>query len=227
MLSLPYAYDEAEMAWAERVVTAHPDHNVVVSTHEHVMPITLEGPAHRAGSNRWTSRGQELWERVIAPNRNVVVVLSGHFHGLGMLRTEDAGGIPGHDVVEILADYQEYRTHTGERATGFQRMLQLDLADGAIAVDTFSLRLDAAYGHDYDYRQFVPDTGSPNTPSNVRPWRVVASGLQERYTDADDEFVARVRFQYAKSVDTVAVLGTPPVPAAHAPLAHPGADRML
>lgn len=211
MLSLPYAYGEEEMLWAEEVVTEHPDHNVIVSTHEHVMPLTLEGTAHRAGSNRWTSRGDELWERVIAPNRNVVVVLSGHFHGLGLLRTEDVGGIPGHDVVEILADYQEYRTHTGERATGFQRMLQLDLAGGVIAVDTFSLRLDEAYGVDYDYRQFVPETGSPATPSNVRPWRIVASGLQDRYTEADDEFVARVSFQYTKSVETLAVIARRPV----------------
>jgi hypothetical protein len=210
MLSLPYAYGEEEMAWAEQIVTEHPDHNVIVSTHEHVMPLTVEGTAHRAGSNRWTSRGDELWERVIAPNRNVVAVLSGHFHGLGLLRTEDAGGIPGHDVVEILADYQEYRTHTGERATGFQRMLQLDLAAGVIAVDTFSLRLDEAYGVDYDYRQFVPDTGSASTPSNVRPWRIVDSGLQNRYTEADDEFLARVTFQYAKSVETLGVVARGP-----------------
>jgi hypothetical protein len=217
MLSLPYAYGEEEMAWAEEVVAAHPEYNVVISTHEHVMPITLEGPAHRAGSNRWTSRGADLWERVIAPNRNVVLVLSGHFHGLGQLRTEDAGGIPGHDVVEILADYQEYRTHTGERATGFQRMLQLDLSGGTVAVDTFSLRLAAAYGDDYDYRQFVPDNGSPSTPSNVRPWRIVASGLQGRYGEADDEFLARVNFQYAKSVETVAVFAEGPVAAGATP----------
>ncbi len=213
MLALPYAYGEEELAWAEEVVAAHPDHNVVVSTHEHVMPLTLEGTAHRAGSNRWTSRGDELWERVIAPNRNVVVVLSGHFHGLGLLRTEDAGGIPGHDVVEILADYQEYRTHTGERATGFQRMLQLDLAGGTIAVDTFSLRLEAAYGDEYDYRQFLPDNGSTGTPSNVRPWRIVESGLQNRYVDADDEFLAHVAFQYAKSVETVGVVARAPAAA--------------
>ncbi|WP_309713017.1 lamin tail domain-containing protein [Pseudolysinimonas sp.] len=211
MLSLPYAYGEEELVWAEQVVTTHPDHNVILSTHEHVMPLTLEGTAHRAGSNRWTSRGDELWERVIAPNRNVVVVLSGHFHGLGLLRTEDAGGIPGHDVVEILADYQEYRTHSGERATGFQRMLQLDLAGGVIAVDTFSLRLEESYGLDYDYRQFVPDTGSPATPSNVRPWRIVASGLQDRYTESDDEFLARVAFQYVKSVETLAVVASAPI----------------
>ena len=117
-------------------------------------------------------------------------------------------------MTELVADYQEFRTHTGERATGFQRMLQIDLAGGAIAVDTFSLRLDAAYSSDYDYRQFVADTGNPNTPSNVRPWRIVEAGLQGRYTEMDDEFVAAATFQYPKSVETLGVRVLAPTPAA-------------
>lgn len=118
MLSLPYAFDDREIVWAQEVVRAHPEYNVIVSTHEHVTPDTLDGPATRSTSSRWVSRGQELWERLIAPNRNIVLVLSGHFHGLGQIRTEDAGGIPGHTVTELVADYQEYRTHTGERGDG-------------------------------------------------------------------------------------------------------------
>ena len=142
-------------------MTSHPDHNVIVSTHEHVMPKTLEETAHRSSNSRWVSHGAELWERVIAPNRNVVIVLSGHFHGLGQLVTENAGGLEGHTVVELLADYQEFRTHTGERATGFFRMLQFDLDQGAIAVDTRSMRLDAAVSADTTTASSSPTTGSP------------------------------------------------------------------
>lgn len=227
MLSLPYAFDDAELDWAEEVVAAHPGHNVIVSTHEHVTPETLERPAYRSVSSRWVSRGQQLWDRVIAPNRNVVLVLSGHFHGLGRIVTEDAGGILGHTVTEIVADYQEFRTHTGERAAGFQRMLQLDVAAGAVAVDTFSLRLEAAASFDYDYRQFVADTGSPSTPSNVRPWRVVESGLQARYTAEDDEFTVRAGFQYAKSVETLGVVASEPAPVAVAPGRRHGGLQLL
>lgn len=205
MLSLPYAYGERELAWAEQVVAAHPDRNVVISTHEHVTPKTLEVGALRSANSRWVSRGQQLWDRVIARNRNVVLVLSGHFHGLGQITTEDAGGIDGHTVVELLADYQEFRTHTGERATGFQRLLQLDLAGGAVAVDTFSVRLDATASYPFDYRQFVPDNGLATTLSNAQPWRIAEAGVQDRYTAADDEFQVRVEFQYEKSVTTVGV----------------------
>ena len=206
VLSLPYAYGEEELAWAEQVVLAHPDHNVIIATHEHVTPLTLEAPAMRSANSRWVSRGQELWERVIAPNRNVVLVLSGHFHGIGQIVTENAGGLEGHTVVELLADYQEFRTHTGERATGFFRMLQLDIDGGAIAVDTRSVRLAENASADYDYRQFVPDNGLDGTPSNARPWNIVEAGLQGRYTDEDDEFTVRVSLQHPTLVATHAVL---------------------
>ena len=206
MLSLPYAYGDRELDWAEQVVTSHPDFNVIVSTHEHVMPKTLEVGALHSTNSRWVSRGQDLWDRVIAPNRNVIVVLSGHFHGIGQLVTEDAGGLPGHTVVELLADYQEFRTHTGERATGFYRMLQLDLDGGAIAVDTRSVRLAASYSYEYDYRQFLPDNGLATTPSNARPWRILDEGVQGRYSEADDEFTAYVEFQHPKLVSTDALL---------------------
>lgn len=206
VLSLPYAYGEEELAWAETVVREHPDHNVIIATHEHVTPQTLEVPAMRSANSRWVSRGQELWDRVIAPNRNVVLVLSGHFHGIGQLVTENAGGIEGHTVVELLADYQEFRTHTGERATGFFRMLQLDIDGGAIAVDTRSVRLAENASAYYDYRQFVPDNGLDGTPSNVRPWNIVDAGLQGRYTEEDDEFTVRVSLQHPTLVATHAVL---------------------
>ncbi|WP_243074682.1 hypothetical protein [Microbacterium sp. SS28] len=205
MLSLPYAYGEREVAWAEQVVAQHPDANIVVATHEHVTPKTVEAAAARSNSSRWLSHADLLWNRVIAPHRNVVLVLSGHFHGLGAIVTEDAGGIAGHTVVEALADYQEFRTQTGERATGFQRLLQLDLAAGMLAVDTFSVPLGASASHPYDYTQFVPENGSDDIHSNEKPWNVLDRGLQQRYTEGDDAFAVPLVLQRAKAVETDAV----------------------
>ncbi len=205
MLSLPYAFGERELAWAEDVVARHPGHNVVVSTHEHVTPAALDSPVGRSIGSRWTSRGGELWARVVAPNRNVIAVLSGHFHGLGRIVTEDAGGIEGHTVVELVADYQEFRTHSGERSTGFQRLLQFDLAAGRIAVDTFSSNLGAHASFPYDYEQFVPENGRETSATNARPWNVLDAGLQNRYTAADDDFGVEIAFQYDKAVLTEGV----------------------
>lgn len=202
MLSLPYAYGEREIAWAEEVVASHPDANVIISTHEHLTPKGVDLLAARSNSSRWVSRAGQLWERVIAPNRNVVLVLSGHFHGVGGIVTENAGGIAGHTVLEALADYQEFRTHTGERATGFARLLQFDLGSGRVSVDALSPTLGAKSSFPYDYGQFVRDNGNEMTPSNDRPWRVVAEGLQNRYTEADDHYTVDLSLQYPKAVAT-------------------------
>ncbi|MDO8382473.1 MAG: lamin tail domain-containing protein [Microbacterium sp.] len=205
VLSLPYGYAERELEWAETVVAEHPDRNVIVATHEHLSATDDFNPPARSTGSRWLSRADELWQRVVAPNRNVVLVLAGHFHGLSRIDTTDAGGIPGHSVTELLADYQEFRTHTGERATGFQRLLQIDLAGGTVQVDTFSATLGEHASFAYDYEQAVADNGHDTSGSNARPWRILEHGLQHRYTAADDDFSVRLSFQFDKAVQTSAV----------------------
>lgn len=206
VLSLPYGYAERELAWAEEVVSQHPDRNVIVATHEHLSATGQDNPPSRSTSSRWLSRADELWTRVVAPHRNVVLVLAGHFHGLSRIDTADAGGIAGHAVTELLADYQEFRTHTGERATGFQRLLQIDLAGGTVQVDTFSATLGEHASFPYDYEQAVADNGHDTSGSNARPWRILDHGLQNRYTAADDDFSVRLSFQFDKAVQTSAVM---------------------
>ncbi|MBA4246857.1 MAG: hypothetical protein C0444_00980 [Microbacterium sp.] len=198
VLSIGYGYGERELEWAESVVQQHPDHNVVIATHEHLTPLTRWDPSRRATDNRWLSRADELWKRVVEPHRNVVAVLAGHYHGLGAIVTPNAGGIDGHHVVELLADYQEFRTDSGERATGFLRLLQWDLAAGQMLVDTYSPRLGASVSAPYDYPQFALESGVDERPTNNRPWNIVALGAEGRYGVADDEFAVTVTMQYDK-----------------------------
>lgn len=217
VLSIGFGYGERELAWAERVVTEHPAHNIVIATHEHLTPLTRFDPARRATDNRWLSRADELWSRVVEPNRQVVAVLAGHYHGLGAIVTPDAGGTAGRTVVELLADYQEFRTGTGERATGFLRLLQWDLAAGRLLVDTYSPRLDASHAADYDYRQFALENGSATAPANNRPWNIVALGAEGRYGVEDDEFAVPVSLQHAKTLRMTALHLVPePAPTAEA-----------
>ena len=205
VLTLPYGYGEPELAWAERVVAEHPGANVIIATHEHLRPMTAEDAARRSDASRWNSRADELWARVVEPNRNVILVLSGHFHGIGTIVSDDVGGVPGRTVAELLADYQEFRTHTGARATGFFRMLQFDVDGGAIAVDTRSIRLGESASADYDYLQVKPETGLTTAISNNRPWNVVDAGLQGRYDELDGEFLVEIVLQHDTLVSTIAV----------------------
>ncbi|BDZ63298.1 lamin tail domain-containing protein [Agromyces mangrovi Wang et al. 2018] len=206
VLNLPYGYGEADVAWAETVIGDHPRHNVILATHEHLRPKEADASPRRSTDSRWLSQADDLWQRLVEPHRNVVLVLSGHFHGIGTQVTHDVGE-PGHTVVEMIADYQEFRTHTGSRATGFQRLLQFDLASGAIAVDTFSATLGAGSSHPFDYPHFVVDDGDPATLANDRPWNIVAPGAVDRYAAEDDAFVVEgLEFQVARTISTDRVL---------------------
>jgi len=111
----------------------------------------------------------------------VFLVLSGHVAAVGLNEIEDPAGI-GSDrtVLHMLADYASFRVTPHYRDATFLRLLQIDIAGGRMAVNTYSPTLDDHNAWEYDNR-------SP-----------------QRYEDADDEFVVDVSLNdyYDKSVHT-------------------------
>lgn len=90
-----YKETEADtIAWANSVCKAYPDRNVILCTHEYITPNgTLSD-----------YRAQSLWDNIIVPNENIVMVLCGHHPGVrNQLRRV---GNTDRYVAEILADYQ-------------------------------------------------------------------------------------------------------------------------
>ena len=209
VISLSYGFNQADLDWAQEVIDAHPDSNIVIAAHEHVMPASraTDPPteARRADfdAGRWLSRGDVLWDTIIAPNPNVALVLSGHRNGVGTIVTEDAGDIPGHTVVEMVANYQQFHTDHGARDTALMRLLQLDLNGEAMAVNTYSPTEDVHHSYRFDYPSAVTDVeDGPEVPNNERSWNLIAEGVQGRYIAADDEFIVPMQLQYEKSVRT-------------------------
>ena len=183
MLSLPYAYGEREIAWAEDVVAQHPDPNV---DRLHARARHSRRPRQPGGPLELVAMGV-AWRPALAARRRAesqrrrraVRALPRPRQDRHRGRRRHRRGTPSW---RSLADYQEFRTHSGERSTGFQRLLQFDLAGGRVAVDTLSSTLGAMTVYPYDYEQFVPDNGQRITASNARPWQILADGLQDRYT---------------------------------------------
>lgn len=140
-----YGGDHA-VEWANEVIAAYPEHNVIFATHEH---IDTHGEHANPDDHRWTSEGQRFWDEIIVPNENVFLVLSGHFHGIATnVVTRDADG-DGPVVVELLADYQNFR-RDDRRDTGFLRLLQFDLDAKQMAVNAYSPVLDEYHSAPYD-----------------------------------------------------------------------------
>ncbi|WP_205472812.1 lamin tail domain-containing protein [Nocardioides sp. SYSU D00038] len=194
MLNLPYRPTQAQIDWAREVAAAYPDRNVVLYTHSY---LTTEREIENR-SNRYTARGEDIWSDLVAPSDNIFLVLGGHYHGVATKYgdpvtgeqvdaieiADDAvavrnTGATGRTVVQMLADYQGYRStqpqprgDTLDRDTGFQRLLQIDADSELMAVNTYSPHLQSFDAHTYD----------------EAPYR----GDQARYDATDDEFVAKI-----------------------------------
>ncbi len=86
VLNLEYYPRAGVVAWANGVVTAHPDHNVIVQTHSY-----LSGTGTVAGSNLGAGTDStspaRLKTELIDPHPNIKIVISGHT-GLQAERTD-------------------------------------------------------------------------------------------------------------------------------------------
>ena len=175
-LQMGYDSSDAEIDWAEQVIKDHPNYNVVFSTHEYLQPERDERSNPQNG--RWTAQGDKMFERLIEPNPNVVLTLSGHLHGVRqrVLDRED-----GTKVIETVADYQSYEDDNARDAL-FTRLFQIDLDSGTFAVNAYMPRKD-------DYQ----------------PWKYDPRGLG--YTNSSDEFVYEdIPLQYEKEVATAGIV---------------------
>lgn len=110
--------DEADIAWANEVIQAHADANVIVATHQYL--------TETAG---YVHPGQIIFDRIVAPNPNVDVVLSGHI-GIELL-TKQANG---RQVLEVMADYQS----APNGGDGWMRLIEFDAEAQTFSNSTFS-----------------------------------------------------------------------------------------
>ncbi|OZF54838.1 metallophosphatase [Rhodococcus sp. 14-2470-1b] len=165
MLYIGYNPPEKVMKWAEQVLDDHPDRNVVIGTHYYLD----EGGEKKlmAFGDIGASSGQQIWNRLVKPYESVFLVLSGHVDGQATVVDREVDDT-GRTVVQLLADYQYFEVD-GERATGFQRLLQFDVDGGKMAVTTHSPALNRFDVENYDpRRRFVPEDGEFVTDFTLR-----------------------------------------------------------
>ncbi len=113
-------YMEAEddtIAWANAVCKAYPNRNVIICTHEYILP-----------SGQYSGdRAEVIWDEIIVPNENVVMILCGHNEGVcdQMHQVGDSDRY----VLEILADYQ-YANLDNENGNGILNEINGYSCDG-------------------------------------------------------------------------------------------------
>ena len=124
-LAINYQATDAEIAWANGVVAAHPKRRVIVFTHDYM----------NGGGNR-DAFGNKLWTALVRKHANIEFVLCGHLSTAA--RRKDVGD-NGNAVFQILSDYQNYDQR---EPNSYIRTMLFDPSAQTVSVKTYSPAFD-------------------------------------------------------------------------------------
>ncbi|MGG3925270.1 metallophosphoesterase [Metabacillus fastidiosus] len=139
MLYMGWGIGEEEIKWMNEVLAKYPDRIAILSFHEYLLVSGNRSPL-----------GNKLFEEVVVPNKNVALVLCGHYHDSETLVDEiddDGDGKSDRKVYQMLADYQG----APEGGQGFIRLLRVDVSSNKIDVRTYSPYLKRYNYYDFAY----------------------------------------------------------------------------
>lgn len=132
MLNLEWEAPAGALEWADRVLKAHPNRTVVLTTHSFV---SISGGLRTTAQRPGGTPPATLWSSFVATHCQIKLVLSGHEHlgDLGEARRTDTNSC-GQPVQAILTDYQD-RANGGD---GWLRYYTFDPAAGSMTATTYS-----------------------------------------------------------------------------------------
>ena len=149
LMTLDFAPSDATLAWANKVIKAHPNHQVIVVTHAYMYRdgTTLDAedcyPATYFSSHYDDPQnGDDMWEKCFSKHKNVVMVLSGHDPWQHVVYRQDKGE-KGNTVTQMLIDAQYVDRNIG--ATGMVAMFYFSDGGETLTVRYYSVEKDC-YG---------------------------------------------------------------------------------
>ncbi|QDU70402.1 metallophosphoesterase [Mucisphaera calidilacus] len=134
MLSVDIDAPDAELAWAQSVLDAHPDTPAILSTH---LLMDNNGNIRDTTYIRhgYGNPAQTIWDELVMPNAQVFMTLNGHYHGTRAEVSYNAAGLAVH---RVLVDYQGL-SNGGD---GYLRLMEFDFDADVIRHTSYSPTLD-------------------------------------------------------------------------------------
>ncbi|MDQ1153263.1 serine/threonine protein phosphatase [Brevundimonas sp. SORGH_AS_0993] len=189
-IGLQFAPSDASLKWAEAVIHAHPGLPTLITTHD-FLDKTGERRAHPVvdihALDPFDNDAQGVWDKLIARNPQIFMVLSGHHNGQSFRMDRNRRGDA---VYQILSDFQDRKQVALDAGMapdkaqalgdGWLRLMTFDM-DG----ETPTVRVRTYSTH---YRRYASDT--PHYADWYKP------NEQPQLSDADflarDEFTIRL-----------------------------------
>jgi hypothetical protein len=144
IVTLDYNPDVNEIAWAKSVIDAHPDHNVILTTHSYFdHDLTLN------------DAGNSIYNAIVSKCNNVVLVLCGHRYpqdeeGDYGPRYTTVTRDDGSKVTQMMVNPQAYESTRNER-TGMIAMLYFSEDGKNVQLKYFSARNEMYYKDNFQF----------------------------------------------------------------------------
>ena len=139
LFTLDYGAFDKVLNWASEIIEAHPDHNVIITTHAYFFRdgTTLDAGDVVPPSNKGAAynNGDEMWDKLIKKHENIVLVLSGHDPCDNIVYAQDKGE-NGNLVTQMLVDPQGVDKAQG--GVGLVTMLYFSADGKTMQVETYS-----------------------------------------------------------------------------------------
>lgn len=138
VLALEFGPRDGVVAWANRILEAHPDRLGILVTHAYLFRENVRydhtlGRSQRASPHGWGNDGEQLWQKLVRRHAGMRFVFSGHVAtgGTGYLASQ---GEHGNTVHQIMADYENLRGG----GSGYLRLVEFLPGGREIQVRTYS-----------------------------------------------------------------------------------------
>ncbi|MBQ8717854.1 MAG: metallophosphoesterase [Clostridia bacterium] len=149
VIALEYTPDNKTISWANEIVTSHPNHKVIVTTHGYMQGDSAKTAAEEnelapaVGADR-------LWNNLLKKHENILMLLCGHawsksYSGDLVMRQDQ--GVNGNTVYQIMANAQDIDGSRG----GVGMLLMLRFSED---------------GNVIDFHWFSPVSGETFRPNN-------------------------------------------------------------
>ena len=109
VIVLDFGATDDILAWASDILTSHPDHRAIITTHGYLNAdgTTLDSNDYASPDEyvRTLNSGEDIWEKLVSKHENIAMIVSGHMHHDSIVVTPREGDA-GNTVYQILMDPQ-------------------------------------------------------------------------------------------------------------------------
>lgn len=144
---------KAIIEWANGVVSANPDYNVIVTTHAYLDENGKRLEDQEPGSPKlpqysMVKDGEDMWQEFVSLHKNIVLVISGHVGSKGEVVMAESEGKNGNKVVELMVNPQTADMsffNSGYDMVGAVTMLYFSDGGKTVHVENYSVIRDAYF----------------------------------------------------------------------------------